>query len=281
TVGVISYDERRLAEIHTEVAGWVEKVYVDYVGKPVKRGDPLVTIYSPDLLNAQTDYLIGLRQERAISADDASLTEAARRRLRLWDITDAQLEELERTREPARTLTLSSPFDGVIVERSPFRGQYLTPEMSTVKIADLSKIWIIAELFENEVAQIRVGQAAKVLFPYGGGGPALEGKVDFIYPTLDPRARRVKVRLAFGNPGPVSKPESYVTGVLDTTLGRKLAVPKEAVIDTGERQYVLLALPDGYFQPRDVQVGAAAADAYEVLGGLQEGDRVVTSAQFL
>ncbi len=288
TVGVFAYDETRMAEIHTKVSGWVEKVYVDYVGKKVKRGDPLLTVYSPDLVATQNEYLLGVRQRRpgaqagsAATVDDI-LVDSAKRRLRLWDIPEGEIARLERSGEPARTLTLYSPFDGVVIERNTYRGQYIGPETSAVKIADLSRIWVIAELFENELAGVHVGLEAQVLFPSGVRTEPLAGKVDFIYPSVDPRTRRVKVRIAFPNPGMELKPEAYVTVVLKTSLGRMLAAPKEAVIDTGERQYVLLALPDGYFQPRDVRIGGDATDDYYVVtDGLKAGDRVVTSAQFL
>lgn len=289
TVGTLAYDETRVTQIHTKIAGWVERLFVDYVGKSVKRGEPLFTVYSPDLVSTQKEYLLALKARGQLGASQFeetrsgadSLVSSARERLKLWDISDEQIAELERTGEPRKTLTLYSPFGGVVLERNTFAGQYLTPEMSTFKIADLSTIWVLGQVFEYELQNIRLGQEAQIEFPYGQSTRTLKGRVTFIYPEIDPQTRRAKVRIEFQNPGLEFKPQTYVTVILKTPGGHQLALPKEAVIDNGSKQYAILALANGYFEPREIKVGSPVDDAYPVISGLNAGDRVVTSAQFL
>ncbi len=289
TVGTLAYDETRITQVHTKIAGWVERLFVDYVGKNVRRGAPLFTVYSPDLVATQKEYLLALKgAERLRSSDFAetrsgaeSLLAATRERLKLWDISDAQVEELARTGEPRKTLTLYSPFSGVVLERNAFAGQYITPDMSAFKIADLSTIWVLGQVFEYELTAIKLGQAAQIEFPYGQSTRTLKGKVTFIYPEIDPQTRRAKVRIEFANPGLDFKPQTYVTVILKTPGGHQLAVPKEAVIDDGNRQYAILAHPNGYFEPREIKVGPPVDDYFPLIGGLAAGDRIVTSAQFL
>lgn len=289
TVGTLAYDETRVTEIHTKVAGWLERTFVDFVGRQVNRGDPLFTVYSPDLVATQKEYLLARRAMRQLGgnpqaetrAGAASLLAATRERLTLWDITDAQIAELERSGEPRKTLTLYSPFTGVVLERNAFAGQYITPEMSTFKIADLSTIWALGQIFEYEVAAVKLGQTATIEFPYGQSRRTLTGRITYIYPDIDPATRRARVRIAFKNPGLEFKPETYVTVVIQTPPRHELAVPKEAVIDTGVKQYAILAHPNGYFEPREITTGAPSDEFYAVVSGLARGDRVVTSAQFL
>lgn len=289
TVGALAYDETRVTQIHTKIAGWVDHLYVDYVGQLVRRGQPLFTVYSPDLVATQQEYLLALKARGELGASQfaetragaASLVAAARDRLTLWDISDAQIANLERTGVPRKTLTLYSPFSGVVQERNTFAGQYITPETSTFKIADLSTIWVLGQVFEYELRDLHLGQDAEIEFPYGQSTRALRGKVTFIYPDIDPQTRRAKVRIEFRNPGLEFKPETYVTVVLKTPTSHRLAVPKEAVIDDGIRQYAIVALPNGYFDPREIKVGPPVDDYFPLISGLNVGDRIVTSAQFL
>jgi RND family efflux transporter MFP subunit len=289
TVGTIAYDETRVTMVHTKVPGWIERVYVNYVGKAVRRGEPLFTVYSPELVSTQKEYLLSLKALQELGASQfpetragaESLVAASRERLKLWDITDAQIAELERTREPRRTLTLYSPFSGVVLERTAFAGQFITPEMATFKIADLSTIWVLGQIFEYELPMVRPGQPAEIDLPYGPSARRLKGRIAYIYPDVDATTRRARVRVEFRNPGLEFKPESYVTVLIRTGGGQQLAIPKEAVIDTGAERYAILALPDGYFEPRAIAVGRPVDDFYPVLDGLTHGDRVVTSAQFL
>ena len=288
TVGMLSYDETRTAQIHTRVSGWVEQLYVNYVGKPVRRGQALFSVYSPDLATAQADYLVALHArdklaENAnadIRAGADALLQASRDRMRRWNITDAQIDELERTHKPSRTVAIESPFDGVVLEKDAFAGQYVTPEMTSFKLADLSSVWAVGQVFEYEAARLHVGDTVDVEFPYDQSAKRT-GKIDFIYPEVDPQTRRVRFRVTLDNRDRKLKPDTYVTLIWHGEASDRLAIPKEAVIDTGPRKYVLLALADGYFEPRDVQVAPAIGDYYPVVAGVAEGDRVVTSAQFL
>ena len=289
TVGVLAYDETRVAEIHPKIAGWVESVSVDFVGKAVRRGDPLFSIYSPDLVATQKEYLLALKAQAQLGASQfaetragaKSLLASTRERLRLWDVSDAQIAELERTGEPRRSITVFSPFDGVVLERNAFPGQYVSPEASTFKIADLSVIWVLGQIFEYELPLVKLGQEAEIQFPYSRSAKAMTGRITFVYPEVDAMTRRVKVRIELRNTGLVFKPESYVTVLVRAGSGEQLAVPKEAVIDNGDKRYAILALADGYFEPHEIQVGEPVDDFYPVLSGLAHGDRVVTSAQFL
>lgn len=289
TVGAMAYDETRITEVHPKVSGWVERTFVDYVGKTVRRGQPLLTIYSPELVSTQHEYLLALRARGQLSksafaetrSGAESLLEATRDRLRLWDVSDAQVEALERTGQVQRTLTLYSPFNGVVLERNTYAGQYITPDTATAKIADLSRIWVVAQIFEYETRSVKLGQEAQIEFPYGQSTRKLAGKITFIYPDIDPQTRRARVRIEFANPGLELKPETYVTVTIQVAGGHALAVPREAVIDTGIAQYVIVALADGYFEPRPVEVGTPVDAFYPVIKGLADGDRIVTSAQFL
>ena len=289
TVGAMAYDETRITEVHPKIAGWVERTFVDFVGKTVRRGQPLLTIYSPELVSTQHEYLLALRARGQLSksafaetrSGAESLLEATRDRLRLWDVSDAQVAELERTGQVQRTMTLYSPFNGVVLERNIYAGQYITPDTATAKIADLSRIWVVAQIFEYETRSVKLGQEAQIEFPYGQSTRKLAGKITFIYPDIDPQTRRARVRIEFANPGLELKPETYVTVTIQVAGGHALAVPREAVIDTGIAQYVIVALADGYFEPRPVEVGTPVDAFYPVLKGLADGDRIVTSAQFL
>ncbi|MEO6235488.1 MAG: efflux RND transporter periplasmic adaptor subunit [Vicinamibacterales bacterium] len=289
TTGVIAFDETRMSEIHTKIAGWVNTVSADAVGKQVRRGQPLFTVYSPDLVATQKEYLLALKAVRQLGTSQIeetregarSLLSATEERLRLWDVTDAQIAELTRTGEPRKYLTVYAPTSGVITERNAFPGQYVTPEAATFKIADLSTVWVIGQVFEYELGLIKPGQAVQVEFPYGQSIKQLTGKLTFVYPEIDPQTRRAKVRVEFANPGLQFKPQSYVTVLISVNGGHQLAIPREAVIDNGDKRYAILARPNGYFEPRLIEVAPPVNDYYPVLSGLDTGDVVVTSAQFL
>jgi RND family efflux transporter MFP subunit len=288
-VGTLAYDETRVTQVNTKVAGWIERVFVDYVGKPVRRGEPLLSVYSPDLVATQTEYLLALKARDQFAASQVvetrasseSLLAATRQRLKLWDITDAQIADLEKTRQPRRSVTLYAPFTGIVLERNAFAGQYITPEMAAFKLADLSTLWVIGQVFEYELGQIAVGQDADIAFPYGEYGRTIKGRIGFIYPDIDPQTRRARVRVEFSNTGSTFKPGTYVTVSITTRGGHVLAVPKEAVIDTGVKQVAIVAHPNGYFEPREIKVGQPTDEFYPVLSGLAEGDQIVTSAQFM
>ena len=290
TVGTLAYDETHVTRINTKIAGWIDRVYVDYVGKSVRRGEPLLALYSPALVATQKEYLLALTGghplDGSVSSTEAraasdSLRTATRERLKLWDISDVQIDEIERTGQVRKLLTLYAPFDGVVLERDAFAGQYITPEMSTFKIADLSTIWVLGSIFEYELGRVKIGQEVAVEFPYGQAHEGLKGTITFIYPDVDPQTRRVKIRAEFRNLGLAFKPDTYVSLVIASDQGEALSVPKEALIDTGVKRYVILAHPNGYFEPREVEVGPPTDEVYPVTHGLKEGDTVVTSALFL
>jgi RND family efflux transporter MFP subunit len=249
----------------------------------------LFTVYSPDLVATQKEYLLALRaagelgrsvyEETRIGAD--GLLAATRERLKLWDVSDAQIARLEKTGEVQKTMSFYSPFSGVVLERNAFPGHYIGPENAVFKIADLSTIWVHGQMFESELRRVAVGHEAHIEFPYGQTTRTLKGRITFIYPDVDPMTRRGRVRIELKNPGLELKPESYVTVVVHTPGGHELAVPREAVIDTGTKRYSILARDGGYFEPREIEIGDPVDGFYPVVAGLQHGDVVVTSAQFL
>ncbi len=279
TVGRIDYDEKRLATISPKIGGWIEELYVDFTGKYVKKGERLLTIYSPDLVSAQEEYLIALRTSKSLGSRD-SLLESARRRLKLWDISDDQIKALEERGQVAKTLTLHSPFSGFVLERTAFQGMNVMPGMALYKLADLSVVWLYADIYEYELPLVRVGQEAAIDLSYYPG-EIFRGKVIYIYPYLDPATRTAKVRFQFSNPKDKLKPEMYANVQLKIPLGTKLVVPEGAIIDTGERQVAILDRGSGYFEPRQVKLGTKVDQYYVVLEGLKGGERVVTSANFL
>ena len=288
TVGRIDYDEKRIGIVSPKISGWIEELYVDFTGQFVRRGAPLLTIYSPELVSTQEEYLLALKAEQdwakspfaEVSKGGNLLAESARRRLKLWDISEAQIKALEESREPRKTLTLYSPFTGHVLEKMVNRGQFVDTGMALYKIADLSVVWLIADIYESELPAIRVGQLAAIQMSYYPG-ETFTGKAIYIYPYMDAQTRTAKVRYEFANPQGKLKPEMFANVEITVRLGDKLAVPEGAVIDTGVRKVVVVDRGSGYFEPREVRLGAKAGDVFEVLDGLKAGERVVTSANFL
>lgn len=287
-VGRLTWDETKIVRVHSRVEGWVEQVFVDFIGKQVGKGQPLISIYSPELWQTQQEYLLALkgRNELANSpfreavASSASLLEAARKRLELWDIEMAQLEHLEHTGKPFKALTLYAPSDGFVLTRNAFPKQRVTPETELYAIADLSTIWVIADIYESEAPEIKVGQAATVTLSYAPGR-SYRGKVTYINPQLDNTTRTLKVRVELANPGFALKPDMFVNVELGIGYGKQVVVPQEAVMDSGAEQLVFVAHDGGYFEPRKVQLGAKVDHEFIVLSGLKAGERIVTSANFL
>lgn len=286
--GRVDYDEKRLATISPKVGGWIEELYVDFTGAAVKKGAPLLTLYSPELVSTQEEYLAALAARRQLSSSPypevarsgEALVESARRRLKLWDISEAQVRALEETREVRRTMTLYSPYEGFVLEKMAFRGMRVDPGMALFRLADLSVVWVIADVYEYELPFIRLGQPATVQLTHLPG-ERFTGKATYIYPSLDPRTRTARVRVEIPNRGGRLKPEMYAEVVIQFDLGTRLAVPESAVIDTGIRQMAILDKGQGYFQPREIKTGARVDGYIEVLEGLAPGDRIVTSANFL
>ncbi len=286
TVGKVAVDETNVHHVNIKVGGFVDTVYVDYVGRPVKRGERLFTIYSPDLLSVQQEYLLALRTRKALAGGGVAtgagddLVEAARERLRLWDIPDAEVERLERTGKPTKNLTMYSPMTGVVTKKDIVMGHRLDEGDMPYEITDLSRVWVLADAYETDLSRIRLGMQATLslqAFP----GKTFTGKVIFIDPILDARTRTAKVRLEFPNPLGELRPEMFGEVTLKTPDRRGLRIPADAVIDSGTTKVVFVDVGDGKFEPRVVEVGPETGDHVEVISGLTEGELVVTRANFL
>jgi membrane fusion protein, copper/silver efflux system len=287
-VGRVAYDETKIIRINPKIEGWVEQVYVDFTGKQVKKGQPLLTIYSPDLVQTQTEYLLALRGKQELSNSEfaeaskysASLVESARRRLELWDVSQSQIAEVEKRGTPTREMTLYSPADGFVLTRGAFPRQRITPDTELYALADLSKVWVMADVYEFEAANIREGMRADVTlssFP----GRTFHGRVTYINPQLESSTRTLKVRVELPNPGFQLKPDMYADVTLHINGSRSLVVPAEAVMDSGSEQMVFVGLGDGYFESRKVTLGGKVDNKYIITSGLKAGEQVVTSGNFL
>ena len=288
TVGIVNFDETRIAQVAPKFGGFVERLYVDFTGKPVRAGQPLVEIYSPELVSAQEELLLaaGLDQSLGessvpgVTGGRSNLAEAAIRRLRLWDISEGQVREILRTGRVRRTLTLHAPVSGVVVEKQVLRGQSVQPGQTLYTIADLSEVWVEAEIRERDAGTVQEGSAATVELAAFPGRP-IAGRVEYVYPTLQDEARTLKARIAIPNPGGRIKPGMFATVRLSSPSRTALAVPSSAVVHTGERAVVFVDLGGGKIAPQEVEVGGVAGDYTEILAGVEPGQRVVTSAQYI
>jgi len=278
-VGRVDYAEPNVSLVNLKVDGWVEKLYVDSTGRAVRKGEPLFDLYSPELVSAQQEYLIALKAGATID-DASSLLKSAREKLKLWNVTDAQIEELRITGETRNTLTVYSPGSGIVVEKSVIQGQKVMSGETLYKIVDLSRVWILGEVYEFELPFIKTGQEVKVSLSYYPG-ESFTGKISYIYPYLKPETRTNQVRIEVANPGLKLKPEMFANLEIRVDYGTKLTIPADAVLDAGGTKIAFVALADGYFEPREVTLGVKGQDIYEVLGGVVEGENVVTSANFL
>lgn len=288
-VGKFQVDERLLHTVTTRFEGYIEKLYVNATSQPVKRGQPLMQVYSPELVSAQEEYLIAWQGRQALKNGTEEsqtgiehLTEGALKRLRNWDISDSELQRLKNEGKATRSLTLYSPANGVVMEKAAIQGMRFMPGEPLYQIADLSRLWLIAEVYEQDLAYVRVGQKVNIrvdAYP----GREFGGKVAYVYPTLSPETRTVPVRVELANPGGLLKPDMYASIELMAGQGksRVLAVPDSAVIDSGVRQVVLVQLGEGRFEPREVKLGARSDGYVEVLQGVREGEQVVVRANFL
>lgn len=288
TVGRIELDERRIAYVNTKVSGWVERVYADFTYEHVRKGQPLFAIYSPDLVATQEEYLLALRARESLKDNpfqkaaegSASLLEASRRRLLLWDVTEKQIAELERTGKVQRTLTVYAPISGHIIVKNVFAGMRVDPNMQVYTIADHSHVWVHADIYENELAFVQPGLDAQMTvnaYP----GEIFRGKVTYLWPHLQGETRTAKVRLEFPNPHLKLKPEMYANVEIGIPLGEHLAVPESAILRTGKRNLVFVDRGQGRMEVRDVDLGPKAGNYYAIRSGLQPGERVVTAANFL
>jgi len=287
-VARVDVDETRIGQVHTRISGWVQKVFVDYTSQQVRTGDPLFSIYSPDLAATEQEYLLALKGQRDlgsspfqdVAAGADSLLEAARQRLAQWDVSPEQISEIEKTGQAKREITFFSPLTGIVTERKTFPNQYVTPDMNLYTIADYTHAWVYADVYESEIPYVKLGQAATfttLAYP----GQVFAGKIAYLWPQMDPATRTLKVRMDFPNPGLKLKPEMYGNIEIRMPLGRRLAVPDSAVLDSGLRQMVFVEKVPGILEPRSVQVGVRTDGYAEIVQGLKAGETVASSANFL
>jgi membrane fusion protein, copper/silver efflux system len=270
----ITADETKLYRVTTKVEGWVDKLMVGVTGQSVAKGDALLTIYSPQLVSAEREYLA------AVQSGNKTLVASARQRLELWDISAEQVARLEQSGEVTNTLTLYAPAGGFVIEKQVLAGQRIMPGDSLMVIADLSSVWADADVYESDLPYVKLGMPIEVTLPYWPD-KAFQGKVSFVAPRLDPQTRTIRVRLDIPNSDLLLKPDMYGDAKLHFPLGRRLAAPHGAVMRTGQHTYAFRDAGDGKLMPVEVKVGARSGDYFEVLSGLAENDHVVTSANFL
>ena len=287
-VGTVEYDERKLTRVNLRVSGWIEQVFVNAIGQSVRAGQPLLTLYSPDLLATQDEYLLAVKAQAQLEGSPvaearqqaAALVASARERLRLWNLTEEQIEAIQRRGKAERVLAVYAPSSGIVLKRQALPGNYVEPGTTLYELADLSTVWINGDIYESEIQSVKLNQPAKVTFE-AYPSETFPGKVTYIYPYLNEATRTVRVRMEFPNPHLKLKPGMYGNVMLHVDAGRRLVVPKEAVLDSGLRQLVFLDLGQGVYQPYPVKLGRRSQEYVEVLEGIKEGDRVVTSANFM
>ena len=290
TFGRVTYDETRVHHVHTKFEGYIETLYVNYVGQFVRKGEKLYTIYSPELYATQNEYLLALRAREQIppfngkdplnAGGAVDLVAAARQRLALWDISEGDILDLEKTRKPKRALTIFSPVSGYVTAKTALQGLKVTPGDHLYDIVNLSNVWVLADIYEVNLPSVHTGQPATISLAYRPG-KTWHGRIDFINPTVDPATRTVKARLEFANPGNELKPDMYAEVVIGGTRRTGIAVPDSAVIATGERNIVFVSKGNGVFEPREVVLGSQVRNFVEIKEGVSEREQVVTGANFL
>jgi Cu(I)/Ag(I) efflux system membrane fusion protein len=272
--GRIAVDERRVAQVHTKLESIVEALSVNFIGQPVRRGDVLLSLYSPDLLATQNNLLLAQRDSSDLGR---TLAAAARTRLRLWDMSEADIDRVVRSGKPMRDVTLRSPVNGVVLVKNAVLGARVMPSDTLFEIGDLSHVWVLADVYESELASLRIGASAQVV----ANGQTRQARVTFIGPVIAAQTRTANVRLELENPAGLLKPDMYVDVVLQQPIGNVVAVPDSAVMNTGTRSVVFVAASNGTFEPRDVITGTKVAGFYEIRSGVSAGERVVIDANFL
>jgi multidrug efflux pump subunit AcrA (membrane-fusion protein) len=282
TVGIVEYDETTLGDVTTKFKGWIEKLDVNATGQLVMRGDPLFEIYSPDLYSAQVEYLLATGSPSNATPGAEGIRMSALTKLKFYDISDGQIAELEKRRQPQKTMRILAPQDGFVVEKNVTEGQMVDPGMKIYRLADLGLVWVQADIYEQDLAYIKLGQEATVTLSYLPDRE-FRGRVTYIYPNVDEKTRTARVRMEFHNPGYFLKPGMFATVKLVSELEPSaLLIPDMAILRGGEKTTVFVALDGGKFDPRAVTLGPQAEnDQYQVLGGLSEGERIVTSGQFM
>ncbi len=303
TVGFVEYDQRRLNTINTKLEGWIEKLYVNFTGTYVRKGEPVADIYSPELWATQQEFINMVRWAKSarartgdraapasgqdgldvaslIDKDALSLVDAARQRLKLWDISDSQIRKIEESERPIRTLTVYSPYSGYVLQKYVNQGSRIMPGEKLFDVADLSNVWITADIYEFELPLVKVGDPAVVQLSYFPGRQ-FSTRIDYIYPVLEGGTRTAKARFSIPNQGGLLKPQMFTNVELKIGLGSRLAVPPDAVINTGVRRIVYVDKGDGNFEPREVVTGVETETLVEITAGLKAGDKVASSANFL
>ena len=288
TTGNVEVDETRLAEVQVRFSGWIQKVYADATFKQVQKGQPLLTIYSPELVTTENEYLVA-KQNRdnlarstvpGVSSGASSLLSSALERLKQWQIPEREIEELEQTGKVEREMEVDAPASGFIVERNALPNMYVQLGAKLYSLADLSMVWVYAQVFQNDLGRVKIGSPAEITvdsYP----GRVFPGRVSFIWPQLDQTTRTAKVRLEILNPDLTLSLGMFVNIALDVPLGRQLVIPASGVFQTGTRQIAFVDMGEGHFAPHDIEVGARAGDDVVVSKGLKAGERIVTSANFL
>ncbi|MHB8788288.1 MAG: efflux RND transporter periplasmic adaptor subunit [Desulfobulbaceae bacterium] len=290
TVGLVTYEEPGQYSVNSKIEGWIERLHINETGQMVKKGQPLVEIYSPDLVAAQQEYLLALETSARLAASPypeiaagaSRLLDASRTRLKYWDINDQQIKELEQRGQVRKTLTLYSPYRGVVTAKPVVEGMRVMTGMELLQISDISKVWVNADIYEYELPWVKVGLSATVEISFAPDKP-LQGKITYIYPYVAGETRTVKARIELANPGLELKPDMYANVSIETgTVAGALALPGNAVLSSGKGKTVFVALGEGRFEPRQVMTGVSDEEGYvQILEGLAEGEQVVTSAQFM
>ena len=288
TTAQIVADETRIAHVHVKVAGYIDKVYVDFVGQLVKKGQPLFTLYSPDLVSTQEEYLIAKRGNttlanapfQEISEGSQSLLQSTKERLKLWDISDEQIKQLDETGKVSKDLTFYSPITGFVTDRKVFPQTSVTPDTELYTVSDLSTVWAVADIYEYEVPFVHLGQRVTLTLSYYPG-KTYTGNISYVYPTVDPQTRTVKVRIQLPNPDFLLKPQMFADAQLRVDYGTKILVPEEAVLNSGTEQHVFVVHEGGMFEPRTVTIGPVVDGNAVILSGLKTGETIVVSGNFL
>lgn len=287
-VGIVQFDQSRQAKVTAWIAGRIDKLNVNTVGAYVSKDRPVAEVYSPDLLATQQEYLLAVKSREqlknspipSIAQNGDGLVSSAKQRLMLFGVKEHQIAELERAGKPTIRLPIYSPQSGIVIEKMVQQGQYVNTGDPLFSIADLSRVWVEVEIYENEFPNIHIGQSVEIRSQSFPGKP-FSGRIAFVYPFLDPKTRTVKARVEMPNPGMKLKPDMFVNAVIKIPLGSAIVVPVTAVIDSGKRQVVWIETSEGMFEPRDVQVGQTSDDKIQILSGLTAGDKVAVSGGYL
>lgn len=288
TIGRVEADERKIVSVTIKVNGWIEQLFVNSTGEYVKKGQPLFTIYSPELFATEQEYLLALQAAKElkhspyseVSKGSTSLLDVAYRRLQLWDITDEQIRALSQTGKVLKTLIIYSPITGTVIKKTALAGMHVNSGDQLYTLTDLSHVWVLADVYESEISEIQSGQIATVTLSYAPN-TILQGRVNFIYPTVNHQTRTIKVRLEFDNPNNLLKPGMYANVKLKMPFDARLVVPADAVLESGERSLVFVDLGNGQLEWRNVKLGIRTGHWIEILEGVKEGEKIVTSANFL